>query len=164
MDFDYFKIHREKIYIAMGVLGFACLGFMALMRAEYTGLAIGAILSIIGFGAFGKSLLHAIPIVVGALLADLANYIGFGTEINSNGNMVAILFATCLTPISKIYGWKWGILAGFLHLSLATNISMFHGGMNLYNNGLAGGIVAMLLLPIMRAFAERKNKKKEAAR
>ncbi|MCL2397213.1 MAG: DUF1576 domain-containing protein [Defluviitaleaceae bacterium] len=155
-DVDYFKWYKEKSYIAMGILGFACLAFMFAMRAEYTGLAFGAILSIIGFGAFGKSLLHAIPIVVGTLLADFANTLSFGTALNSNGHMVAILFSTCLTPISKTFGWKWGLIAGYLHLSLATNIAMFHGGMNLYNNGLAGGLVAMLLLPVIRAFEERK--------
>ncbi|MCL2574114.1 MAG: DUF1576 domain-containing protein [Defluviitaleaceae bacterium] len=156
-DFDYFKWYREKSYIAMGILGFACLAFMAAVRAEYTGLAIGAILSIIGFGAFGKSLLHAIPIIIGTLLADFANVISFGTDMFANGNLVAILFSTCLTPISKTFGWKWGIVAGFMHLSLATNISMFHGGMNLYNNGLAGGFVAMILLPIIKVFQRKKE-------
>jgi len=160
-DFDYYKWYGEKIYIAMGILGVASVAFMLVMQAEFTGLAVGAILSIIGFGAFGKSLLHAIPIVVGTILADIANYYSFGTEVNENGNMVAILFSTCLTPISKVHGWKWGIVAGFLHLSLATNIGIFHGGMNLYNNGLAGGFVAMLLLPVMRAFDERKKRRKE---
>jgi len=156
-DFDYYKWYQEKSYIAMGILGFACLAFMFAMRAEYTGLAIGAILSIIGFGAFGKSLLHAIPIVVGTLLANFANFISFGEEMNTDGNLVAILFSTCLTPISKVFGWKWGVVAGFLHLSLATNIGIFHGGMNLYNNGLAGGIVAMILLPIIRVFQRKKE-------
>ena len=158
-DFDYFKWYREKSYIAMGILGVASFAFMLVMQAEYTGLAIGAILSIIGFGAFGKSLLHAIPIVVGTLLADFANFLSFGEDVNSNGNLVAILFSTCLTPISKTFGWKWGVIAGFMHLSLATNISIFHGGMNLYNNGLAGGIVAFMLLPIIRVFLSRKEAK-----
>jgi len=156
-DFDYYKWYREKSYISMGILGFACLAFMAVMRAEYTGLAIGAILSIIGFGAFGKSLLHAIPIVAGTLLANFANYLSFGDDMNADGNLVAILFSTCLTPLSKTFGWKWGVIAGFLHLSLATNIGIFHGGMNLYNNGLAGGIVAMILLPIIRVFERKKE-------
>ena len=158
-DFDYFKWYKEKIYIAMGLLGYACLAFMFITGATYTGLAFGAILSIIGFGAFGKSLLHSMPIVLGTLLADLANYLAFREAMFSDGHMVAILFSTCLTPISKVFGWRWGILAGFLHLSLATNISIFHGGMNLYNNGLAGGIVAMLLLPVIRVFKERKEAK-----
>ena len=156
-DFDYYKWYREKSYIAMGILGFACLAFMFVMRAEYTGLAIGAILSIIGFGAFGKSLLHAIPIVIGTLLANFANYISFGEGMNTDGNLVAILFSTCLTPISKVFGWKWGVVAGFMHLSLATNIGIFHGGMNLYNNGLAGGLVAMILLPIIKVFERKKE-------
>ncbi|MCL2841606.1 MAG: DUF1576 domain-containing protein [Defluviitaleaceae bacterium] len=157
-DLDYFKWYREKIYISMGILGFAALGFMAVMQAEYTGLAIGAILSVIGFGAFGKSLVHAIPIVAGTMLADIANLFSFGTPLNAHGSLVAILFSTCLTPLSKSFGWKWGILAGYLHLSVATNISMFHGGMNLYNNGLAAGLVAMLLLPVIRAVSAHKNR------
>jgi hypothetical protein len=157
-DFDYYKWYREKSYIAMGILGFACLAFMFVMQAEYTGLAIGAILSIVGFGAFGKSLLHAIPIVIGTLLANFANYITpFSEGYNPDGNLVAILFSTCLTPISKVFGWKWGLVAGFLHLSLATNIGIFHGGMNLYNNGLAGGIVAMILLPVIKVFRREKE-------
>ena len=158
-DFDYYKQFREKIYIPMGVLGLFCFLFMLAVRAEYNGLAIGAILSIIGFGAFGKSIRHAAPIMLGAFIADIANWISFGIELNTNGSIVAILFSTCLSPLTKVHGWKWGIIAGYLHLSLATNIGIFHGGMNLYNNGLAAGLVAMLLLPIMRAFEERKARK-----
>ena len=157
-DLDYYKWYREKSYIAMGILGLACFAFMIILRAEYTGLALGAILSIIGFGAFGKSLIHAAPIVVGTLIADFANYISFGTAINENSSLVAMLFSTTLTPLSKMYGWKWGVLAGFLHLSLATNIGMFHGGMNLYNNGLAGGFVVMILLPVIKTVREKDKK------
>ena len=36
-----------------------------------------------------------------------------------------------------------GLLAGFLHSSVALNIGSVYGGMNLYNNGFAGGIVAI---------------------
>ena len=160
-DLDYYKWYREKSYLAMAALGYASLLFMFAMRAEYTGLAIGAILSVIGFGAFGKSLKHVIPIVVGTLIADFANFLSFGEALNENGSLVAIIFSTCLTPLSKKYGWKWGVLAGYLHLSLATNIGIFHGGMNLYNNGLAAGFVAMLLLPIMNAFEARKKNKEQ---
>ena len=71
--------------------------------------------------------------------------------------MLAVLFSTCLAPIAKRFGWKWGLLAGFVHLSLATNVGIFHGGMNLYNNGLAGGIVAFILLPIIRVFQRKKE-------
>ena len=156
-DLDYYKWFRERSYVAMAMLGYACFLLMLVMRAEYTGLAVGAILSVIGFGAFGKSLKHAVPIVVGTLLADFANYLSFGDALNSNASMVAILFSTCLTPVAKRFGWKWGVLAGYLHLSLSTNIAIFHGGMNLYNNGLAAGLVAMLLLPIMRTFESRRE-------
>jgi len=32
--------------------------------------------------------------------------------------------------------------------------------MNLYNNGFAGGVAAMILVPIIKFFAEEKAKKK----
>jgi len=167
-DFDYFKAFREKSYIAMGILGLAYLIFMFAIGAEYNGLAIGAILSIIGFGAFGKTLLSALPIALGTVAANVLNYftlsaysdLTFWESFNTPGAIVAILFSTCLCPLAKTFGWKWGFIAGFMHLSLATNIGIFHGGMNLYNNGLAGGIVAMVLLPVIRAF----NRRKEAAK
>jgi len=163
-DLDYYKWFRERSYICMGMLGVASVALLLVLQADFTGLAVGAILSVIGFGAFGKSVLHAAPIIVGTLLADFANFISFGTELNTNGSVVAILFSTCLTPLSKRFGWKWGVVAGYLHLSLATNIGIFHGGMNLYNNGLAAGLVAMLLLPMMRAFEARKAAKDEKSK
>ncbi|WP_446715255.1 DUF1576 domain-containing protein [Caloramator sp. Dgby_cultured_2] len=36
------------------------------------------------------------------------------------------------------------------------NMSYLHGGLNLYNNGFAGGIVAIVLVPIFSAIL-RKN-------
>ena len=48
-----------------------------------------------------------------------------------------------------------GILAGFIHKSVATNVGFVHAGINLYNNGFAGGIVAGFLVPILRSFNER---------
>jgi len=49
-----------------------------------------------------------------------------------------------------------GLLAGFLHSSVALNVGIVYGGMNLYNNGFAGGLVAGFLLPILDAFVKRR--------
>jgi hypothetical protein len=72
--------------------------------------------------------------------------------INSPSLIIAILFSTALSPIAGKYGWKLGVLTGFLHVCTVTNISYLHGGMNLYNNGLAAGIIAMVLIPIISIF------------
>jgi hypothetical protein len=39
-----------------------------------------------------------------------------------------------------------------MHLTLVMNIGYLHGGVNLYNNGFSGGLVASILVPILEAF------------
>ena len=50
------------------------------------------------------------------------------------------------------YGIIPGVIAGGLHLALVMNIGIIHGGINLYNNGFSGGLVAGFLVPIIDAF------------
>jgi hypothetical protein len=38
-----------------------------------------------------------------------------------------------------------------LHLTLVVNVGFLHGGVNLYNNGFAGGLIAALMIPILEA-------------
>ena len=153
---DYFTAYAEESYISMGVLGLGCLAFMWAVRGEYSGPVIGAILSVVGFGAFGKALGSGASLVAGAMLAAVVSWLITGEAFNSPGFLVAALFSTCLSPIPKRYGAFWGIVCGFVHLSLATFVGLFHGGMNLYNNGFAGGLAAIMLLPVIRFFAKEK--------
>jgi len=155
-DNDYYKKYAEKSYIAMGMLGFACLILMFAVGGEYSGPVLGSILSVVGFGAFGKALLNAFTIVAGALLAAFAASLLTDLPFNYRGFLVATFFSTCLSPLAKRFGVKWGIIAGFLHLSLAMQIGGFHGGLNLYNNGFAGGFAAIILLPIIYFFEKRE--------
>ncbi|MCL2049308.1 MAG: DUF1576 domain-containing protein [Defluviitaleaceae bacterium] len=153
-EIDFFKEFEEKAYINMGIIGLACLAYMWLIGGEYNGPVIGAILSVVGFGAFGKALFSSIPIVMGATLAALINQHFTGIPYNSGGFLVAIFFSTCLAPLCKSFGIWWGFVAGILHCAFAITISPYHGGMNLYNNGMAGGLTAMILVPIILFFKE----------
>ena len=72
-------------------------------------------------------------------------------DANSAGVILAALAGTTMAPIAGTFGPLAGILAGFLHSSVVMNIGYLHGGMDLYNNGLSGGLVAGLLVPIFRA-------------
>jgi len=157
---DYFSEHAEQSYISMGALGLGCLVFMLAVRGDYSGPVIGAILSVVGFGASGKALRSAASLVAGAMLAAVASWLITGAAFNSPGFLVAALFSTCLSPIPKKYGILWGLVAGFLHLSLASHVGFFHGGMNLYNNGFAGGFTAIMLLPVIRFFTNENEVKK----
>ena len=160
-NLDFFIEFGGKSYINMGLMGILCFLFMLAVSGQYNGPVIGAILSAVGFGALGKRILSAIPIMAGAVLAAVAGSFMQGVPINSRGFLVAVVFSTCLSPLGTKFGWRWGMLAGFIHLCFASNVTDFHGGMNLYNNGLAAGFTAMLLLPIIRIIPEFRRKKKE---
>jgi len=62
---------------------------------------------------------------------------------------IAGLFGTTLAPISGVFGWPFGILAGLLHSAVVQYSGAVVGGVNLYNNGFSGGLVALVLYPIL---------------
>lgn len=132
----------------MGVLGLVSTGLVLLAGGILSGPVVGGIFTVIGFGAFGKHLKNVLPIYAGILLTAVLT---LGT-ISTTGVMLTMLFGTTLAPISGKFGWKYGLLAGFLHMSVVVNVGYLHGGMNLYNNGFSGGIVAAFLVPILTAF------------
>ncbi|MGH4137832.1 DUF1576 domain-containing protein [Clostridium sp.] len=146
---DYYLLFGRGITIInMGILGIYSTIFLLVIGADLNGPTIGGILTIVGFGAFGKHLRNVFPVMIGATLASLLNI----WEINSPGMVLGILFSSTLAPISGQFGWIYGAIAGFLHISLTMNIGYLHGGLNLYNNGFAGGIVCIILIPIITAF------------
>ena len=163
-DYDYYKKYSNVTYVSMGILGLICVLFMFIIRGDYNGIVIGGLISTIGFGAFGKPIISSIILMSGAMMAAGASALLTGAPINHRSFLVATLFATCLAPMATRFGWKWGLVAGFVHLSLSIHVAIFHGGMNLYNNGFAGGVAAMILVPIVKFFAEEKAKKRSKAR
>lgn len=72
-------------------------------------------------------------------------------EIYQPSPMLALLFSTTLAPVAGEFGPVAGIIAGFLHSSVALNVGIVYGGMNLYNNGYAGGIVAIFMVPVVQS-------------
>lgn len=145
---DFYILFGPSTYINMGVLGIISTLFVVLIGGDLNGATMGAIFTIIGFGAFGKNIKNIVPIVIGATLAGLFNL----NKISSPNLILPILFSTALAPIAGKFGFKAGMLAGILHVSIVSSIGYLHGGLNLYNNGLAGGFVAMILIPLITAF------------
>ncbi|HAY1946148.1 TPA: DUF1576 domain-containing protein [Enterococcus faecium] len=143
--------------INIGLVGPMLSSYVLLVGGQLNGPVIGAILSAVGFSAFGCHLKNSFPILVGIFIASL-----FGTfhEITSTGMLVAAVFGTGLAPISGFYGSFYGVIAGVLHIALVHNVSTLHGGLNLYNSGFSTGFVAGILVPILDNFtAVRKEKK-----
>lgn len=149
--------------INMGLLGIMSLLYTRIVGAPINGPTLGAIITIVGFGAFGNNLRNVIYIFIGGLIGHLCGFWDFKTD---QGAIVAILFATGIAPIGGQNGWFWGIASGFLHIFIVKNVGRIHAGLTLYSNGFAGMFDAIILLPLIEIFREpiariKKKFKKE---
>lgn len=147
----------EKVGIAptlvnMGLTGAIGMVYVLLVGGDLNGPVIGAIFTIVGFAAYGKHPKNVLPIMVGVFVGSLAKPWGAADP----SIILAALFGTTLAPIAGRFGWHWGIVAGFVHSSAAQTVGVLHGGLNLYNNGFAAGIVASVLAPVITAIQWRK--------
>lgn len=140
----------------MAVNGLFATVFVIAVGGELNGPTIGGIFTIVGFSATGKHLRNIAPIMFGVLFGSLAKT----WRINDPSPMLALLFSTTLAPVAGEFGIIVGILAGFLHSSVALNVGIVYGGMNLYNNGFAGGIVAMFMVPVIHSIMDRRARAK----
>jgi len=131
----------------MGVTGAVGVAYVLAVGGDLNGPVIGAILTIVGFAAFGKHPRNIVPIMLGVFLGSLFK----PWDASDPSIVLAALFGTTLAPIAGRFGWHWGIGAGVLHASAATSVGWLHAGLNLYNNGFAAGIVAAVLAPVIIA-------------
>ncbi|MFW5894571.1 MAG: DUF1576 domain-containing protein [Bacillota bacterium] len=141
-------------FLNIGIMGFLSLLVVMVMGFAINGPLMGAILTVMGFGAFGKHPKNTLPVMAGAILAvQLSDH-----SFESTGMVIAVLFVTALAPIAGRYGVWAGILAGFLHVMVTPLALNFQeGGFNLYNNGFAAGFIAALLIPFLEMFTKSKG-------
>ena len=131
----------------MSLTGAIGTAYVLLVGSDLNGPTLGAIFTIVGFSAFGKHPKNIVPIMVGVFIATLTKTWSAGDP----GLVLAALFGTTLAPIAGRFGWHWGIVAGLLHGSVAQSVGQVHGGLVLYNNGFAAGLVAAVLVPLILA-------------
>ena len=153
---DFFFLYKYSIYINMGLLCAVATTVVLLLGAEIAGIVMAGIFTMVGFACFGKHILNVTPVMLGALAAAYLNI----WPLTSPSNIAAVLFSTALAPIAGHFGWIWGIIAGFLHVGVAMHVGDINGGLNLYNNGFAAGLVAMFLVPVITV-SERMRKEHE---
>lgn len=142
--------------INMAVNGLFATYFVAAVGGELNGPTIGGIFTIVGFSSTGKHLKNIAPIMFGVFFASITK----SWEIYEPSPMLALLFSTTLAPVAGEFGILVGLLAGFLHSSVALNVGIVYGGMNLYNNGFAGGIVAIFMVPVIHSIMDRRARAK----
>ena len=140
----------------MAINGLFATIFVLGVGGELNGPTLGGIFTIIGFSATGKHIRNIAPIMFGVLFASFTKH----WTISSPSPILALLFSTTLAPIAGEFGIFVGLLAGFLHSSVALNVGIVYGGMNLYNNGFAGGIVAIFMVPVIHSIRDRRARAK----
>lgn len=150
---DFYFEHQNSIFINMAILCAFSTTLTLIIGADLNGPVIAGILTIVGFGSFGKHIKNIWPVIAGAIITIFI----FGWDLSAPEQMIVILFCTGLAPIAGQYGWKWGLAAGFLHVNIASHTAYLSGGMNLYNNGFAAGFVAMFLLPLITMLRKEKT-------
>ena len=140
------------VLVNMGVNGLIGMAYVFLVGGDLNGPTLGGIFTIMGFSAFGKHVLNILPVMLGVYLGAY----GMHYHPDYPSLQLAGLFGTTLAPIAGHFGWPYGILAGFIHSALVLQTSGPVAGLNLYNNGFAGGIVAIFLVPVIQSILDRR--------
>lgn len=147
LPFDFFDTGQfGGTLVNISLLGLAGWAYVLLVGAPLNGPVVGGILTLMAFGGFGKTLRNTFPIALGVLLSTLL----FGKSLTAPGPILAILFGTTLAPIAGQFGILAGIAAGTVHLVMVEATALWHGGLDLYNNGFAGGLTAALFVAILQ--------------
>jgi hypothetical protein len=137
----------------MALTGLMGTAYVLVVGSDLNGPTIGAILCIVGFSAYGKHPANIVWIMLGVFLASITK----DWNAAAPSAVLAALFGTTLAPIAGRFGWHWGLVAGFVHSSVVQTVGQLHGGLVLYNNGFAAGLVAAVLLPVILALRSSKE-------
>ena len=163
--------------INFGIYGFCILIYLNLVSllptlipslppaAGFTGATAGIVLAALTFSADGQHPKNVAPIVLGysmlfvlvcliCAIAKLEVPWTLATQAYING----LAFATGLCPIAGCYGFKYGIIAGFVSAIICTSTAAMHGGFVLYNGGFNAGLAALILIPILDFYKIKPKK------
>ncbi|MCD4702321.1 MAG: DUF1576 domain-containing protein [Candidatus Aegiribacteria sp.] len=150
----------EGALINAGLIGLAGSLYILMIGGDFNGPTIGGLLTIMGFGAFGTHLRNSWPVVLGVIAATLL----FGKSLTAPGAILAAIFCTTLAPLAGAFGILTGLTAGFVHLILVHQTGSWQGGMNLYNNGFAGGLTAAFIVSVIAWYRSKDSDFKKTIR
>lgn len=158
----------------IGLYGCFFLGYLNLVilftnGSGFTGPTFGIMLAALTFSAMGQHPRNVLPILIGYqilfLITGLICHIN-GRELtwslSTQGYLNGVAFATGMSPLVGHYGFRVGILSGFLCGSMCSATSALHGGFVLYNGGFTAGTTVLILLPILEHYLPgTRNQMKE---
>jgi len=151
---DYLRMFGAgAVAVNAGVNGLVAMGYILLIGGQLNGPTVGAVLTVMGFSAYGKHLRNILPIMAGVWLGATV----LSRSVNAPSLQIAALFGTTLAPVAGHFGWPYGVLAGLIHSALVLQTGGPVAGLNLYNNGFSGGLIATVLYPTITAVARHKR-------
>jgi hypothetical protein len=151
---DYLRMFGAgPVLVNTGVNGLIGMAYIFIVGGQLNGPTLGGIFTIMGFSAFGKHARNILPVMLGVYIGAY----GMHHTPDYPSLQLAGLFGTTLAPISGHFGWPYGILAGFIHASLVLQTGGPVAGLNLYNNGFSGGLIAIVLYPTITAIARKRR-------
>lgn len=153
---DYLRMFGAgPVLVNIGVNGLLGITYVLIMGGDLNGPTLGGIFTIMGFSAFGKHTFNIIPVMGGVA----AGAYSMCYTPNYPPLQLAGLFGTTLAPVAGHFGWHFGILAGFVHSALVLQTGGSVAGLNLYNNGFSGGLIAIVLYPTVTAIWKHRRPK-----
>lgn len=155
---DYVELEKLPLTLMnMGILGLLMLGYILIVKGNISGPIVAGIITVGGFGAFGKNYYNVIWGILGIVILSFFSV----WDLNDNVILLDTCFCTAICGIAGEYGPFWGIISGMLHVSIVRNSAVNYGWLNTYNNGYAAGLAVLILLPIIEAVNKRLEKENE---
>lgn len=158
--FDTIALSPGASFLNAGLLMVIAIGVINQKHERYSGRDLAAIMLMGSFAFIGKNILNIWPILLGSYLSAHLAKTSFRQLAPS------ALFATSLCPIVTdmvfFQGLAFplnigaaliiGVLLGFITIPLSKATASMHKGLNLYNVGLATGLVATAYVAVLRSF------------
>ena len=138
--------------------------FLCTDGVGYTGPSVGVTIAALTFSSSGQNPRNVWPIFVGfALLYGLVlgictlSGIEMPWSLSTQCYLNGLAFATGLCPFAGKYGYRIGILAGFVCAVICSSTAEMHGGFVLYNGGFTAGLTALILIPILDFYKAKEK-------
>ncbi len=158
---DYFELvgYGPALFNGVLVLG-TTIVLVLVQKIPFTGLTVAALSINAGYALWGKNPVNILPIFLGTALYAHVHKARLGRYLYT------ALFGTCLAPIltELVYllpfGRPWnqviaiaaGLFMGFVLPPLSVHAASMHMGYSLFNVGFSGGILAFVVVSILRSF------------
>ena len=158
---DYFELggYGAGFFNAALILTMAIL-LVAMLKIPFTGLTMAAVFINAGYGLWGKNPVNILPVLFGTWLYARMH------RSHMSRYIYTALFGTCLAPFvtEMVYllPFHWGVnlvcavllgvFVGFILPPLSMHTASMHMGYNLFNVGFSGGIVAFVVVCVLKSF------------